>query len=336
MWRFGLLFLLVALFACGAFTFLFWWLALSFSQLPLPDSINLVLRPLGLGAFLLSLVILAFTLRAFRRTVEPVSQVIEAAQRVAAGDYAVRVQEQGPREVRSLAQSFNAMTARLESNDAQRRRLLADVSHELRTPLTVIQGNLEGMLDGIYPLDRVHLQPVLDETRQLALLIEDLRTLALAESGALELARESTDPVILLNETAALFRAQAEAGDIALRVETAPNLPNVFVDPARIRQILENLIANALRYTPRGGEIRLKCALDKGENVWIAVQDTGRGIGAEELPHIFERFYKERDSRGTGLGLAIAKSVIDAHGGEIAAESVPGQGTIIRFQLPAE
>jgi signal transduction histidine kinase len=200
--------------------------------------------------------------------------------------------------------------------------------------LTVIQGNLEGMLDGVYPLDRAHLEPVLDETRQLALLIEDLRTLALAESGALQLNKEPTDLAILLNETIASFRPQATASGITLRVDSALNLPNVVVDPARIRQVLENLIANALRYTPRGGEISVRCGLDRGKNVWIAVKDTGRGIPAADLPHIFERFYKESGSRGTGLGLAIASSVITAHDGEISAESVVDQGTTIRFQLP--
>jgi len=170
----------------------------------------------------------------------------------------------------------------------------------------------------------------------LALLIEDLRTLALAESGALELHIESTDLAILLNETVASFRPQAAAAGIALSVETASNLPNVSVDPARIRQVLENLIANALRYTPRGGEVQVTGALNSDKNVWIKVKDTGRGISAEELPHIFERFYKEQASRGTGLGLAIASSLIEAHGGSIAAESVPDQGTIILFKLPLE
>lgn len=333
-WRFGLLFFLFALLACGAFTFLFWFLALSFSQTNVPADIIFVLRPVGLGAFLLAIVILGFTIRAFRRAVEPVGEVIDAAQRVADGDYAARVQERGPREVRGLTRAFNSMTAQLQANDAQRRRLFADVSHELRTPLTVIQGNLEGMLDGVYPMDRAHLEPVLDETRQLSLLIEDLRTLALAESGALLLNKEATDPVILLNESAASFSAQAAAGGVRCVVETEPNLPNVLADPARIRQVLENLIANALRYTPRGGEIRLTCKTDTRAGVWITIQDTGQGIDAQELPHIFERFYKGRDSRGTGLGLAIAASLIDAHGGEISAASTLGEGTTILIRLP--
>lgn len=325
--------ILIALLACGAFTFLFWFLALSLAHINIPENVNVVFRPLGFGAFLVLLIVLVFSARAFRRTIEPVGEVIDAAQRVADGDYATRVRERGPREVRDLLHAFNEMTTRLQANDAERRRLLADVSHELRTPLTVIQGNLEGMLDGVYPLDRPHLEPVLDETRQLARLIEDLRTLALTESGALHLQKESTDLAVLLNEIRASFRAQAENSEITLTVETPPALPNVEIDPARIRQVIENLIANALRYTPHNGEIRVVCTTN-AQQVSIAVQDTGRGIAPEELPHIFERFYKARDSRGTGLGLAIAKSLVEAHGGRIFVESELDKGTRIWFTLP--
>lgn len=333
-WRFGILLFLLAFIGCGIFTFLFWLVALSFSQTNIPDSTTFLFRPLGLGAFLVAIVVLVLTVRAFRRAIDPVGEVIDAAQRVADGDYATRVEERGPREVRGLTRAFNAMTARLEANDTQRRALLADVSHELRTPLTVIQGNLEGLLDGVYPMDRAHLEPVLDETRQLARLIEDLRTLALAESGALHLQKESTDLSILIHETIASFRAQAESTDIAFSVETAAAHPNVLVDPARIRQVVENLIANALQYTPRGGEIRVTATPDNGRTVSVTIQDNGSGISPEELPHVFERFYKARDSRGTGLGLAITRSVIEAHGGKVFAESRAGQGTRIWFTLP--
>jgi len=332
-WRFGIFFILFML-ACGAFTFLFWTIALALGGINVPDHISFILRPLGLGAFIIGVLVLIFTLRSFRSAAEPVGDVIDAAQRVAGGDYKIRVEERGPREVRTLARSFNEMTSRLQANDAERRRLLADVSHELRTPLTVIQGNLEGMLDGVYPLDAAHLEPVLDETRQLARLIEDLRTLALAEAGALHLQKESTDLAILCAETAASFGAQAAAAGITLTTDSAPSLPNVDVDPARIRQVLENLVANALRFTERDGQIQITATVDNTKNVVIAVQDTGRGIPAEELPHIFERFYKARDSRGTGLGLAIAKSLIQAHSGDIFAQSEIGKGTRIWFTLP--
>lgn len=333
-WRFGILFFVLASLGCGAFAFLVWLLTRSVSGGGFPPSLAAEARPFGAAVFVLVLTVLFVTLRALKRSVDPVAEVIDAAERVAGGDYAARVAERGPREVRGLTRAFNEMTARLQSNDTQRRRLLADVSHELRTPLTVIQGNLEGMLDGVYPLDRAHLEPVLDETRQLSRLIEDLRTLALAESGGLHLERESTDLEILLNETTASFRAQAASSGIVLESDIAPNL-NADVDPARIRQVLENLIANALRYTARGGEIRVRGDSDTDRNVRIAVKDTGRGISPQELPHIFERFYKARDSGGTGLGLAIAKSLVEAHGGAISASSREGEGTTISFTLNA-
>src|SRR5581483_9364731 len=155
-WRFGIFFILFML-ACGAFTFLFWTIVLALGAVNVPEHISFILRPLGFGAFIIGVLVLIFTLRSFRRAAEPVGDVIDAAQRVASGDYKIRVEERGPREVRTLARSFNEMTSRLQASDAERRRLLADVSHELRTPLTVIQGNLEGMLDGVYPLDAAHL-----------------------------------------------------------------------------------------------------------------------------------------------------------------------------------
>jgi two-component system sensor histidine kinase BaeS len=197
----------------------------------------------------------------------------------------------------------------------------------------VIQGNLEGMLDGIYPPDAVHLESLLEETRLLSRLIEDLRTLADAESGTLKLQRESTDLALLLNEVVASFRGQAQAASINLGVEAAPELPSIEIDPARIRQVLTNLVANALRYTNNGGSIRVQCELKDG-TVAVTVSDTGRGIAAQDLPHIFERYTKSSDSRGSGLGLAIAKDLVEAHGGTIAAESRIAQGTSIIFTLP--
>lgn len=334
-WRFGLIFFALALLSCAAFAFLVWLATRAFGvggvsppAAPIVR-VGVILVPLlGLGALLL-------IGRAFRRAVVPVGEVIEAAQRVADGDYTIRVEERGPREVRGLTHAFNAMTARLQANDSLRRALLADISHELRTPLTVIQGNVEGMLDGVYPLDRSHLEPVLDETRQLARLIEDLRTLALAESGGLALEREPTDVGALLGEAVAAFRPQADAAGITLTLTLPPTLPTLHIDPRRIRQVLDNLLYNALHFTERGGGVVVS-ATRAEKVVTIQVQDSGRGIPPDELPHIFERFYKARDSRGTGLGLAIAKSLVEMHGGEIGAASTVGQGTRIWFSLVAE
>jgi signal transduction histidine kinase len=214
--------------------------------------------------------------------------------------------------------------------------LLADVSHELRTPITVIQGNLEGLLDGIYPADQQHIASILEETRVLSRVIDDLSTLSLADSGALKLQLESTDLGELIDEVATSFRMQAAASGVTVHVDVQAGLPHLDVDATRIREVLVNLFANALRYTPSGGEIAVRCWVGEGDgkHLHVSVNDTGVGITAQALPHIFERFYKTDESRGTGLGLAIAKSLVAAHGGEIFAESEVGAGTTILFRLP--
>jgi len=274
------------------------------------------------------------TLRAFRRFAVPVGALLEAAARVSDGDYTVRVPERGPREVRTMARAFNAMTERLQQHEEQRRSLLADISHELRTPLTVIEGNLEGLLDGVYPRDDEHLGLALEETRVLARLVEDLRAFALAEDVGLSLARTATDLGELAGDVIGSFAAQAGARNVAILLDAAPDLPRVEVDPERIRQVLTNLLSNALRYAPQGGIVRVRVAPDGPARLAVAVADAGPGIKEGDLPHIFERFYKSQDSRGTGLGLAIARSLVVAHGGEITASSVPGQGATLRFTLP--
>ncbi|MCL4301684.1 MAG: HAMP domain-containing histidine kinase [Anaerolineae bacterium] len=289
------------------------------------------------GIFLIGLLGFMLVGRLLRRVTTPVGELMEAVGRVEAGDYSTRMAEHGPREVRALVRAFNAMAERLERNETQRRNLLADVTHELRTPLTVIQGNLEGLLDGVYPHDDAHLRPILEDTHVLARLIDDLRTLALVESGALQLHREPTDLSVLAGETLASFRAQAEATGVELSAAIADDIPLLDIDPVRIREVLANLIANALRHTPSGGQIQVTGQLDAGEQrVTVAVSDTGTGISPEVLPYIFDRFYKAGNSRGTGLGLAIAKNLVSAHGGEISAQSdgLTSQGTTIRFSLP--
>jgi signal transduction histidine kinase len=330
-WRFGALLALFFAFIAILVGLSVWFAASLLGVLVAPRGQAGIVVPIVIilvGVFLLA--------RALQRAATPIGDLMEATGRVAEGDYAARVREHGPREARALARAFNSMAARLQASDEQRRNLLADVTHELRTPLTVIQGNLEGLIDGVYPRDDAHLAPILEETRVLSRLIDDLRTLALADSGALKLQKEPTDLATLTSETVASFRAQADAAGVELTADLASNLPTVEIDPARIRQVLENLIANALHFTPRGGKIGVQCSVvgDQPKSVQVCVSDTGAGIPADELPHIFERFYKSRDSRGTGLGLAIAKNLVVAHGGEISAQSEPGAGTQIQFRLP--
>ncbi len=335
LWRLGLFFALLFMFSVGGCTLLFWLVASLLGVVELPNNTAFLPTSAGIVALIVVAVGVLLVGRALRRVATPLGDVMEAAGRVAAGDYSVRVAERGPREVRALARAFNTMTSRLQTNEEQRRNLMADVAHELRTPLAVIQGNLEGLLDSVYPRDDAHLAPILDETRVLSRLIEDLRTLALAESGTLKLQKESTDLAALIGETLASFRAQADAAGIVLSNQVAEDVPLLEVDPTRIREVLTNLIANALRYTPRGGTVHIRCSLSRdNQRATVVVSDNGVGITAADLPHIFDRFYKSRDSRGTGLGLTIAKNLIAAHGGEIFASSETGRGTTISFTLP--
>lgn len=282
----------------------------------------------------LAVIVVSFAFaRGLRRLVIPLGDLIDAAESVEAGNYAARVRPRGPRELRSLGRAFNAMSARLESSEEQRRRLLADVTHELRTPLTIMQGNLEALLDGVYPPDAEHLEPILDETRVLSRLVDDLRTLSLAEAGALTLHREPTDIGDLVSDAVASFRTQADGAGITLVTAVDGPLPQIEVDPVRMREVLSNLLSNALRYTPRSGSVRVSASASDGK-VRVSVKDSGPGIAAEALPHVFDRFYKSEESRGAGLGLAIAKSLVVAHGGEIGATSVLGQGTEMLVTLP--
>jgi len=291
---------------------------------------------LGMAIVLIGGVVLLFGFgRGWRRYARQLGDVIEAAGRIAEGDLSTRVTERGSREVRVLARAFNTMSARLEASEQQRRRLLADVSHELRTPLSVVQGNLEALLDGVHPADEDHLRAILDETRILSRLVEDLTTLSLAEAGALTLHREPTDVAAIARDTANSFGAAAEEAGVRVATTATPGLGTVDADPVRLREILTNLVGNAIRYTSAGGDVRVAVTQEVGDVV-VTVTDTGAGISADALGHIFDRFYKSPESRGAGLGLAIAKQLVVAHGGTIVAKSEPGRGTEIRFTVPVE
>jgi signal transduction histidine kinase len=285
-----------------------------------------------IGIVILILVVI-FVVRAGRRFASPVAEVMEAADRVASGDYEARVSERGPREVRRLGHAFNEMAERLGTNEERRRQLLADVAHELRTPLSVIQANLEAVLDGLYPLDEAHVRPVLEETKVMSRLLNDLQTLSTAEAGALVLHREPVSPRALMDAVVQSFAAQAEDAGVELEVRRESEFQTIDVDPLRIGEVLGNLVANALRHTPAGGVVFL-AAYQGDDGVEFQVKDTGSGIDPERLPHVFDRFSKTPDSSGAGLGLAIAKSLVEAHGGTIRADSDPS-GTAISFVLPA-
>ncbi|HEY8239666.1 MAG TPA: HAMP domain-containing sensor histidine kinase [Candidatus Limnocylindrales bacterium] len=337
---FGCIFVLIATLIVSIGVLVLWLLGSLLGIVSDDGLLGTLARSAGLVVLVVGLIALVFGGRFTRRVGVPLAELVEAAGRIEAADYSVRVAEpeRGRGELRGLGRAFNAMAARLEAEDATRRRLLADVSHELRTPLAVIQGNLEALLDGVYPPDAAHIDPILDETRVLERLIDDLRTLSLAESGALPLHRETTEPAILLEDVAAAHRARAAAGKVELRVEVEGGLPSIDIDPVRMRQVVSNLVDNAIRVMPDGGTVTLSAVRRDGSLI-IEVTDDGPGIPSDLLPTVFERFSKSTESRGSGLGLSIARAIVTAHGGTILAISpVPGAangkpGTTIRISL---
>jgi two-component system OmpR family sensor kinase/two-component system sensor histidine kinase BaeS len=305
--------------------------------------------------------------RAFRGIATPLAHLMEGAERVAAGDLSVRVPAGGRGEFAQLSGAFNHMVEELALADQRRRNLTADVAHELRTPLQIIQGNLEGILDGVYQPTPEHLEATLGETRLLARLVEDLRVLSQAEAGQLPMQWESVDVAELLADVATSFSGQAHTAGVRLAVEVAgqplaleangdghaslPALPAldaaggesapplaVRADYGRLEQVLGNLLANALRHTPVGGSVTLAAAA-AADGVQIRVADTGEGIAAADLPFVFDRFWRSDRARthtggaGSGLGLAIARQLVQAHGGAISVESAPGQGTTFTIRL---
>jgi two-component system sensor histidine kinase BaeS len=292
----------------------------------------------------LPILALAIGARVFRSYAIPLADIMDAAEAVASGNLDVRVKERGSREFQQLATSFNRMTEELARTDQQRRNLTADVAHELRTPLHIIQGNLEGILDGVYAPTPEHIEATLQETRTLARLVDDLRTLSLAESGQLPLHPEVVDVHDLLADVATSFSPQAESAGVRLCIETVANGPlTLHGDPGRLDQILSNLVSNALRHTPSGGTITLGATplqSAAGDQIQLTVADTGEGIAAEDLPFIFDRFWRGDRARthtggaGSGLGLAITAQLVKAHDGTIAVASEPGNGTTFTVTLP--
>jgi signal transduction histidine kinase len=307
--------------------------ALTYALFARHDGRFIPLPAVFFGVLLLFL-LLGLLRRLFRRTAAPIAEVMEAAERLAGGDYSVRVDPRGAPDVRQLGLSFNAMAARLEESEQRRRALLADVAHELRTPLSVVRGNVEGLLDGLYPRDDEHLQPILEETQHMVRLLEDLRTLSMAEAGVLALEREPTSLRALIEETVEAFKQRAAAGGVDLAVRAA-EAPVAEVDPFRLREVLENLLSNALRFTPAGGRVEVESRSVRDGETLISVTDSGVGIPAEQMGHVFDRYVKLADSGGSGLGLAIARRLVEAHRGSISVEVPEGGGTRFVIRLPA-
>jgi len=273
-----------------------------------------------------------------RQVTNPIRALRKGAARIAGGDLAYRVKVKSRDEFGQLATSFNSMAASLDNSDQVRRRLLADIAHELRTPLSVIEGTVDAMLDGVYEPNAANLNSIKEETALLTRLVADLRDLTLAESGQLKLQIEPTDLAELVQRRVSQIEVIAREKNVTLKKDIAGGLPQLEVDGGRIEQAIANLLDNALNHTTSGGTVTVAVSSTE-EGILVSISDTGEGIPAEHLSHIFERFYKVDDARsrkagGAGLGLAIAKQMVELHGGRIWVESEVGKGSKFSFTLP--
>jgi len=294
-------------------------------------------RALALAALGAAVIALLFGVVQARTLTRPLRDLTQAIQAMTAGELKQNVPVRSADELGALTQAFNRLSADLAHSHELRRQMTADIAHELRTPLTVIRAYIDGLHDGTFKPTPARFEAMQAETQHLQRLVEDLRTLSLADAGELPMLRVPVSCGALLERLAAAHGPQAAANGITLSVSVEPELPDVVVDPERMIQVLGNLVTNALRYTPAGGQITLS-ARPLGGAVALAVADTGTGIAAEALPHVFDRFYRgdpARQQEGeSGLGLAIAKSITEAHGGKIEVQSELGRGTTFTVLLP--
>jgi len=269
----------------------------------------------------------------------PLRELTTATRAVAAGDFEQQVPIRSRDEIGELTEAFNQMNANLVRARDLRRQMTADIAHELRTPLSVILSHTEAIKDGIFEASEETFQIIHDETIRLSTMVEDLRTLSLAETGELSITPRKVRPQELLKQTVSAHSPRAQQKKIELKLLPTEDLPEIEVDPDRMAQVFGNLMDNALRYTPPGGSITLSAIRSTG-GVELCVKDDGPGIEPEELAHIFDRFYRvdksrQRDEGGSGLGLAIAKSIVEQHQGQIRVESIPGDGVMFTLEFPS-
>ena len=298
-----------------------------------------VVFPVGIISFLLSIFLVMIATLLVRRFINPLADVIYAAREVTNGKLNTRISSEGPQDMRSLSESFNEMASSLERNDRERRDLLADIAHELRTPLTVIRGRLEGIVDGVYSVDDGQVVSLaLEQTYLLERLVDDLRLLTLAETRQLHFEKKSVDLAQLSQHTIEMFSAEAQEKNIMLSLEKGSGNYKSELDPQRMEQVIGNLIGNSLRYIPDDSKIWLTLE-ETSDEVKLFVNDNGPGVAEDELPYLFDRFWRKdksrtRSSGGTGLGLAIAKQLIVAQGGTIEARNLPQGGlqVVIEFR----
>lgn len=273
------------------------------------------------------------------RVVTPIRQMMRASHHIAAGHYRERVEVTSEDELGQLAHSFNQMASTLEQTETMRRDLIANVAHELRTPLSSIKGYMEGLIDGVLPGQPDTYQQIYREADRLQRLVNDLQELSRVEAGTFELNRQPLAMTELIQQTVTRLHPQFEEKGVALKLDLPPTLPPVSADEDRVSQVLLNLMGNALQYTPAGGTVTIAARVEISGLV-ITIRDTGIGIPAEHLSHLFTRFYRVDKSRsraggGSGIGLTIAKHLVEAHGGSIWVESEGvGKGSVFGFSLP--
>ena len=302
------------------------------------DFLNTITHSFWLVIVLAWLLALLLTLALSNHILKPVRELTRIANRMEKGDLSQRIRIRTKDEMGVLAHAFNTMADSLGRSEQLRRNLVSDVAHELRTPLTNVRGYLEALKDGVIDPTGEMIASLYEESLLLSRLVVDLQELSLAEAGQLHLVRRPLALEEVIVKAVSSLQLQATNKQLALRVEMSPCLPRVEADAERVGQVLRNLVSNAITHTPPGGEIRIRARSINGE-VLVSVDDTGEGIDEQHLPYIFERFYRTDASRsratgGTGLGLAIVKQVVEAHGGQVEAESAPGRGSSFTFSLP--
>jgi len=296
-----------------------------------------IIFPVGMISFVLAIFLVIVSTLLIRRFVNPLADVIYAADEVASGKLNTRIPMQGPQDLQSLSESFNEMATSLERSDRERRDMLADIAHELRTPLTVIRGRLEGIVDGIYPENGPQVSMALEQTYVLQRLVDDLRLLTLAETRQLPFDQRDVEVGRVIDGVIEMFSAETKEKNIALSFSGKNGNLSAYVDPQRFEQVISNLVGNAIRYVPEGGQVWVTVD-ETTEGLKITVNDNGEGIPAEDLPFIFDRFWRKEKSRGrlsggTGLGLAITRQLVEAQGGTIEARNLSEGGLQVVIAL---